>query len=698
MISRVAKMKSSPTRLILIGETETRKGGFIMKNSVLIGIAGILALSLFACTKENDYSCDSNVVTVKMIPVTLKGQTEETKTEFNNQSILWHQGDKVAVIARYGESDETMKCEFTAGSDGETTSFSGELPEGTSYIVAVYPYDAVKSFDMTPVTDNNDTYVKVNVTLPAEQIATAGSYDPAANITVAKAEISGNDLPVLNFAILGALLKVTVVDDDVCRIVISSDANMSGEVVVKQYASKNFPNASNASSELMSKEIVLHNNGDIIERGTYYIVTRFISNNACTNFKALQVHTDLTCSQRQASSGFTIARKAIINMGSLSGLSRFTNLYYSYCAGLDIPIGNKVYNKGNNGEARLVTGGTLTNTIVLKSVNGEGVLFLNSGGTYPNNGSIGINTDVVISSTDPSDPAVLQPGTDSNGGINKYWNLQKGSLVLNGVILDCTNLGDGIYFFSNSNATEDFNFLGLYNCKSTNIRRYLYSTNGSQMDKAIKEIVIDHCVLGVSVQNSSALINPSSSSHTAAYKFEKFTFTNNVLYDATGSNGPYGIVLFNYSPPTSGDYYNASIHGKLGTHDWPMDVVVENNILYNAAVGGGSVKNYRVNSVSVKNNLNFVTSWTSGTPPNSNLKFFDQQDTSNLPDFDAGNNAAYGPIATDKSWTVANAVFLGSLSGSQKTVTVLSEDPFQTAVPATGVFVLKPEYSSYGPQ
>lgn len=61
---------------------------------------------------------------------------------------------------------------------------------------------------------------------------------------------------------------------------------------------------------------------------------------------------------------------------------------------------------------------------------------------------------------------------------------------------------------------------------------------------------------------------------------------------------------------------------------------------------------------------------------------------------DASGNIAYG-LASDKTWTLAHSN--STAKANPNTVSKLDEDPFSSFDPATGAYVLKAAYSSYGP-
>ena len=656
-----------------------------MKKNIVIWALVALVCSLASCTKEmqiQEKEADDVITEAGLVPMTFQASFEkDTKSVLDGLKVQWVAGDEIAV---FDDVSPTTPHKFIANGSGLTTSFEGALSEGATRFIAIYPYDAVESFSMEPIADGSDFYRTGTLIVPEVQEATLGGFDPKANICVAQALV-GEDLL---FRLFGGLLKVSIAGDDIVGVNLSATSGyyMTGKCYLRQYETKNFPNANNVSSSEMSRSVTLkHADGSPLAAGDYYIAVRHSGSGNYSGFSASLFTKDYKVGKKTASNPLTLARKEIKNLGNIAGLSLVTNLYECYQAGYDIKIGGTSYNKATYGDSRLLSSGALSSSNVVKDVNGNGILFLQSGVTFTYAGAISINTDVVVSSTDPVNPAVLQPAK------GKYWNLQSGSLIMNGLRFDCSNLEDDTMFFSNAGASGNSEKLGLYYCSSNNLKRYLYSTNSTQYDKAIKEIEFDHCIFGVIRQNSSALINPNSSNHTAAEKFEKFYFTNNVLYDANGNNATAGIVAFNYSPNDDVITNNA-----LAGKSWPMEIVFENNILYNASVGGGSIKQYRAASVSVRNNLSVVTAWQASAP-NSNLKIFDQKDTQNIPSFSAGNNAGYGLIKSGKDWTLANSGFLGGLSAEQKTVRVLDENPFETEDYTSGTFVLKTAYEEYGP-
>ena len=222
----------------------------------------------------------------------------------------------------------------------------------------------------------------------------------------------------------------------------------------------------------------------------------------------------------------------------------------------------------------------------------------------------------------------------------------------------------------------------------------MYSTHSSQYDKAIKEIVIDHCKLGVATQNSSVLIN-ANNSHTKPNGFESFSFTNNILYDVNGDNDTNGVCIFSYNSDAQAQTLVS----------WPMIVTMENNIFYNVSASGGNFKQYRIASATIRNNVLATSIWKSSTLPVNNMKLFNQIYTKDsiLADGElsmtVGHNLGFGKLGVNNAgkqceWVVANNAFVKNL---EKMVTA-TESPFETADSQTGTFVLKSGYSSYGPQ
>lgn len=135
----------------------------------------------------------------------------DTKTVLEGNVSKWKGEESIEIVGRKGS------YKFTASVSGEASSasfvYAGEGSYNEKEVMAVYPYGTdsyVGDFDDMCVT---------NVTIPSEQTAVAGSYDPAAAVAVAYT--SGGS--TLNFRNAVALLKFTMGSGDVKNVTVWGD-------------------------------------------------------------------------------------------------------------------------------------------------------------------------------------------------------------------------------------------------------------------------------------------------------------------------------------------------------------------------------------------------------------------------------------------------------------------------------------------
>lgn len=218
-----------------------------------LAFAALAAAALAAaCAKESaPVSEQENLVrmtfTASSAPV--------TKTSLaDDMGIIWSTEDRIGVYASGKNSPEPFGV-ASVSREGRTAEFSGSAPISSGY-VAVYPYDS--AFKLSESGD------AVSVTVPPVQNAVLGSFDPAANVSVA--QTSGTDLLFRN---AGALLKITVGNDGVKSIRIvgkgSSDV-LSGAVSLD--LGGDVPAVKSVETGSSSVELV----GDFVKGGSYYAV------------------------------------------------------------------------------------------------------------------------------------------------------------------------------------------------------------------------------------------------------------------------------------------------------------------------------------------------------------------------------------------------------------------------------------------
>ena len=169
----------------------------------IFGILAVAAASvaMASCTNEKENTTPS-APEVKLVQVEFTASPDvaaaETKTALNGKQVVWVAGDKVSLFS--GESFTHTDLEATnVAQDGSTASFTGLAAEGAEEYVAVYPYSEANAYADGVLT----------VTIPAEQNAVAGGFDPAANVSVA---YSADE--ALAFRNVGALVGISLSESD----------------------------------------------------------------------------------------------------------------------------------------------------------------------------------------------------------------------------------------------------------------------------------------------------------------------------------------------------------------------------------------------------------------------------------------------------------------------------------------------------
>ena len=132
-------------------------------------------------------------------------------------SVLWKGTDAISVFDSSG--DRYTFDEVEVSSDGHVASFSGDIPASDGY-VAAYP----ASEDLSVGTDGT-----VHAEILPVQTATEGTFADGANLAIAKSDAYG----AFHFKNVGALLAVTVRNDDITSIRISaSGSSLTGEASI----------------------------------------------------------------------------------------------------------------------------------------------------------------------------------------------------------------------------------------------------------------------------------------------------------------------------------------------------------------------------------------------------------------------------------------------------------------------------------
>lgn len=148
-----------------------------------------LAAIAAGCTKESNYT-ENEVVTLEETSSVVFTAGIDAKAHIEGTAIMWDSSDAITVW------NGTTAAEFTTTDSGASATFTttASFASAASY-TALYPADGSAAFSAEAVT----------TTLPAAQTATAGTFDPAANLAVATSTTTA-----LAFSNLVSYLKFTV--------------------------------------------------------------------------------------------------------------------------------------------------------------------------------------------------------------------------------------------------------------------------------------------------------------------------------------------------------------------------------------------------------------------------------------------------------------------------------------------------------
>ena len=172
--------------------TKRMKDG-IMKKSLFFAAA---LLALAACTRELAIDLPTERVTI-----TARTETSaETRTLVDGTHVLWEPEDEIKVFQ--DRKSGRFSTDITASS--ATAEFTGmmDLTEGAN-LWALYPYSDDAAFDGTSIT----------TTLPAAQVARAGSFDQGMNLAVAHSAT-----PDLQFYNVGGGVRFSLAASDITAV------------------------------------------------------------------------------------------------------------------------------------------------------------------------------------------------------------------------------------------------------------------------------------------------------------------------------------------------------------------------------------------------------------------------------------------------------------------------------------------------
>lgn len=217
-----------------------------------IFIMALACMAAVSCAKDID-NPSAPQVSVNVFTAEKEEFEVPVKSVLQEKKTVWEAGDEIAVYADGGQA-----VKFTAVSDGSPVEFTSETEvTGESFLLA-YPHSAAKG-----VQDG-----KLLLTIPSEQTAKTGSFDPGAALSAA----SATDLTqTVKFKNVLALLKFRVpadLDGQIVSITVESKGEeaIAGDILL---------NVAEKTNELSDNGVnTVRLSGAAMDQGFYYIAVR----------------------------------------------------------------------------------------------------------------------------------------------------------------------------------------------------------------------------------------------------------------------------------------------------------------------------------------------------------------------------------------------------------------------------------------
>lgn len=260
-----------------------------MKKLFKIAVIAIAAIASFSCAKEITPEIEDEteeVVVKEGFKLHAEVDSELTKTVLSGTSILWGETDAVKA---FGDNVYTStSIERTNGNKTAEFTF-GPLEDGDDVLFALYP----------AINAGGTDYDNMEITIPAEQVATVDSFDPAAMAAIG--EIDGDYK--IAFKNIGALLSIVINNDDIASVELSateeSGASMTGTAAVEMDGAGDITTVTDGSSTRVKLKGGL-NNGE-----TYYFV---IYPGTYSNLRIVVTDTDGAIAVYRNKTQFTVER------------------------------------------------------------------------------------------------------------------------------------------------------------------------------------------------------------------------------------------------------------------------------------------------------------------------------------------------------------------------------------------------------
>ncbi len=634
----------------------------IMKNIVfqnlLSNLLSVIVITAFFASCDDRIPGKWETPAVPAEGMVLKTFTVEmsplTKTLIDAEGkIKWLAGDQVSVFD--DKSGFIARPVYVSNN-----TLSAEVEASASHYYSVYPYSGSTEYDTA--TGN------ITTVLPYNQFPAPGKMDKQANLLFAVTQSDGTNLKYDNMC---AVLKFSIADEDIAEMKLEGMKGeaLAGKVVIKKEETS-YKLVAADTEYANSLTIVSDSDSHSFVKDTpYYFFA--LPQTLEGGFKAKLTKKDGSVGVYKSAEPLSAVCNAVTDLGSIKCAEYKSNLKSDYEAKGKIVIGGVEYNIKDM-PAFEVSEHKLSDK--LNGKNRDGVYFLNPDIDYDIS-SVNISSKVVIVSNDASKPSKMIFAED------KAVLLGNGELILSNVILD--NAARGGYTFGpdkeDGAVTAAFGRLVVEKSEILNVHKPLlyYDLAGF----GVKEIACRGNKIQInSSENKDIPLFNIWKSNSKSYVV--FDFSNNVYYSKEMAD----VQLFNGVDKSANPYSD-------------LDIVFNNNIVYNIHSSKSMVKASTVKSLSIDGNLFYAKEKKS----NDFFRLYVDVDLSII----SGGTNDDKNTSLKKNFAYALGGFGWTNYANKKNrkkyfvtnwVDTGSESPFEEADPDPGNFKLKENFSQYGPK
>jgi len=483
-------------------------------------------MAAVSCIKDINNEVDNQLDDVQLVPMTFTAVSEGNElptkalitSDGSQYSMQWKGDESISVLS--ASKTTAQKFDNTTTTGGKNAVFSGFAASDPTYY-AVYPHNDAITLSESTIN---------NVTIPANQTATAGTFDPNAYIAVAQSSTEE-----FSFKTVCAMVRFSLTDvEGVTKVTFSGNNGetlaCTGDVTFNGSGIPSHAYASNAS-----KVITLQ--GTFTSDTDYYIVFRAGS---LTNGMTLTIHTATGPKNYITKSAeLTGIRNKVINLGNLNertgdnALKTGTpnDLYVAYLHGYDVMVGTQTINKSSY-SAELISVDTENKNIKTSLAKG-GVYFIDQKAdcSFTNGSVTDLQASLYLINRYADTRSTFKPSA--------FIRVMGNTVGFKNVDIDMTGI-DGssnkAYLFSNQNSTTDNGQLIFDNISITNISNPIYY--GSDKSKALNSIISE----SVDFKQSTGVVLFNLNNTTVFSSYNTISFNNCIFYTAESNSN---LVIIN---------------------------------------------------------------------------------------------------------------------------------------------------------